>query len=251
MSGRPRNQIAWLVGGLLLVSGVLFALQILLFHDQRATGFYLLQDLAFLPLQALLATFVINELFKQRERQSWRRRINVVIGAFMSDVGTPLIARLIDFDRNQADLRASLRIESRWRGRELAEALRLVRSHDFSIDLGAGDLPELRALLCSKRDGLLRLLQSPSLSEHESFTDMLLAVTHLADELHLRSASADLGEADRRHLELDLRRAYSQLLPEWLGYLGHLRRNYPYIYSLILRTNPFDAAARVEVQSEP
>jgi hypothetical protein len=247
MTGQRRNELPLIVGGLLLISAVLFALQILLFHDQRATGFYLLQDLAYLPLQALLATFVINELFKQRERQAWRRRVNVVIGSFMAEAGMPLLGYLRAFDRNRVALQSGLRIDARWRAPEYAEALRLVQRHRFAVDLGEGDLGALQRFLAEKREALLHLLQNPSLSEHESFTDMLLAVTHLADELHFRRDTGDLGTADRRHLEADLERGYSLLVPEWLAYLRHLRTAYPFIYSLVLRTNPFDETASVAV----
>ena len=43
-------------------------------------------------------------------------------------------------------------------------------------------------------------------------------------------------------------RAYERLLSEWLGYLKHLKAQYPYLYSFAVRTNPFDAAARVSVE---
>lgn len=38
------------------------------------------------------------------------------------------------------------------------------------------------------------------------------------------------------------------LAREWLGHVEHLQREYPYLFSLAVRTNPFDAQAAVEVR---
>jgi len=45
----------------------------------------------------------------------------------------------------------------------------------------------------------------------------------------------------------DVRRAYGLLASEWLSYMKHLRDNYPYLFSLAMRTNPFDPQASPEV----
>jgi voltage-gated potassium channel len=37
----------------------------------------------------------------------------------------------------------------------------------------------------------------------------------------------------------DAKRAYSALVRQWVDYLQHLKRSYPYLFSLALRTNPF------------
>jgi hypothetical protein len=36
---------------------------------------------------------------------------------------------------------------------------------------------------------------------------------------------------------------YVLLVSEWLDYMQHLKRNYPYLFSLAIRTNPFDPEA--------
>jgi len=43
-------------------------------------------------------------------------------------------------------------------------------------------------------------------------------------------------------------RVYGLLVPEWLAYMKHLKKNYPYLFSLAMRTNPFDADASVVVR---
>ena len=94
---------------------------------------------------------------------------------------------------------------------------------------------------------VLSLLGNPNLLEHESFTDLLWAVFHLAEELGSRDRVSSLPESDREHLAGDIRRVNVLLSLEWLAYMQHLQEDYPYLFSLAVRTNPFDPDAKVEI----
>jgi hypothetical protein len=37
----------------------------------------------------------------------------------------------------------------------------------------------------------------------------------------------------------DIRRMYDNLASEWLDYVAHLKQDYPYLFSLVLRIHPF------------
>jgi len=95
---------------------------------------------------------------------------------------------------------------------------------------------------------LLRLLANPNLLEHDSFTNLLWAVFHLTDELAHRKDVNTILDSDYVHLAGDVKRAYVLLISEWLDYMKHLKVNYPYLFSLAMRTNPFDPEAKPEVQ---
>lgn len=71
------------------------------------------------------------------------------------------------------------------------------------------------------------------------------AVFHLTEELEARADLAHLPASDREHLAGDVRRAYVILISEWLRYMKHLKKEYPYLFSLAVRTNPFDEHASV------
>ena len=86
---------------------------------------------------------------------------------------------------------------------------------------------------------LLALLGNPSLLEHDRFTSLLWAITHLDEELEARPSIANLPEQDLAHLANDIRRFYDRLASEWLAYVEHLKSDYPYLFSLVLRTHPF------------
>ena len=79
--------------------------------------------------------------------------------------------------------------------------------------------------------------------EHDTFTDLLWAVCHLTEELECRKSPSSLPESDRQHLSNDIRRANSILIREWLSYMRHLQIEYPYMFSLAVRMNPFNPDA--------
>ncbi len=53
----------------------------------------------------------------------------------------------------------------------------------------------------------------------------------------------EIPDADSKHLAGDMERVYQMLMGEWLDYMKHLKDNYPFLFSLAIRTNPFDTEA--------
>lgn len=237
-----------LLAGLLAAASFLFyEIQILIFHDPRNTFFYMLQDLAFVPVQVLLVTLILNDLMARREKKALLNKMNMVIGAFFSEAGTEMISHLSRFDRKAGDLKPVLQIGASWGDAEFNEAMRKISSFKYEIDAGAHDLELLREFLSLKRAFILSLLENQNLLEHERFTDLLWAVSHLTEELKARNDVSRLPESDLRHLSGDIQRAYALLLSEWIEYLRHLKKAYPYIYSLAVRSNPLDGRGSVIV----
>ena len=81
------------------------------------------------------------------------------------------------------------------------------------------------------------------LIEHEDFSEALLAVFHLLDELSSRDKLNPLPDSDIQHLAGDIDRVYKKLVEQWLIYLRHLKGQYPYLFSLAIRKNPFNPEA--------
>ncbi len=233
---------------LIILSGGLYLVQIRLFHAERDTFFYLFQDLAFVPIQVLLVTVIVDQVLRIRERMALLKKLNMVIGAFFSEVGAGLLRSCIAFDRNASTLATLMQVSAEWDDRRFAETATLVRGHMASLDCRRGELVALRDLLLERRAFLLGLLENQNLLEHETFTELLWAVFHLMEELSLRRDMRELGQPDCEHLAGDIKRAYLLLLNEWLSYMEHLKKEYPYLFSLAVRTNPFNPEASVEVR---
>ena len=84
--------------------------------------------------------------------------------------------------------------------------------------------------------------------EHELFTDLLIATLHLKEELELRPGFTGLPEKDLQHLAGDTNRVYGLLTRQWLEYMAEVKVHYPFLFSLALRTNPFNPEASVVVR---
>ena len=244
---RLRGQI--LLGvALIALSAVLFVLQIRIFHDERDTFFYLFQDLAFVPIQVLLVTVIVDQVLRIRAKIAMLNKLNMVIGTFFSEVGTRLLRLFSGFDHHYDDIRRNLVVTKDWTDLKFSKVAKDVGSYNYRLDYKRRDLNELKMFLVAKRGFLLRLLENQNLLEHETFTDLLWAVFHLTEELEARENLAQLSKPDGEHIAGDMRRAYGSLIVEWLAYMKHLKNEYPYLFSLALRTNPFDPDVSVAVK---
>jgi len=227
--------------GLVLVglSLLLGTLHLAVFGNLRDLLFYLALDIVFVPVQVLLVTLIIERLLNEREKQAMMRKLNMVIGAFMGEVGAELLRRVDSFCGEAPDLARSLAVEDSWGRAEYRRALAFAEQYQAHLSPGPGQLVELRTFLLNRRPFVLSLLQNPNLLEHDRFTDLLWAICHLTEELEARRDFGDLPPSDHQHLQGDIRRANTLLIREWLSYMQHLQEDYPYIYSLAIRTNPF------------
>ena len=230
---------------LIALSAVLYLIQYLIFGQAGTISYYFFQDVAFVPIEVLLVTLIIHSLLNRREKLLLLKKLNMVIGAFFSEVGTGLAGLFIGFVPRFEIISKELKVDGSWNGHTFASAKSRLRKMDYSIDSRKSDLAPLKEFLLEKRTFLLRLLENPNLLEHDSFTELLWAIFHLADELNHRENLKDLPDTDLNHLSGDMERACTLVIIEWLAYMNHLKNDYPYLFSLAVRTNPFDPDASV------
>ncbi|MFC2155996.1 hypothetical protein ACFLRB_05870 [Acidobacteriota bacterium] len=237
------NKYKWyffLSFALIFSSVSIYVVQITFFYKPADTFFYLFQDLAFLPFEVLLVTFVIDGLMKKRGKQMLLNKMNMVVGIFFSEMGRQLLKLMASFDSHPEKICDFLSGGGKeWSDKFFKQARLQIKYYDFSLTVDSGSLKDLKNFLISKRDCLLRMLGNPNLLEHESFTDMLWAISHITEELSLHKDLSRLTGHDLHHLENDIKRGYARLVHEWIGYMKHLRDDYPYIFSLSIRDNPF------------
>jgi hypothetical protein len=237
----------YIVWALLLVSLFLYGLEYLIFGQFREIGFGLLGNLAFLPIYVLFVTLMIERVLKERDKLALRQKMNMVIGVFFSEVGTALIRDGFLFLEDQEELAKRVKISPQWSGTEFRQLASYLETAELKMASSLCSMAELKAFLVSKRGFLLGLLENPNLLEHDGFTDLLWAVFHLLEELEARQGLTDLPKSDLDHLSGDIRRAYSHLLRQWVVYLTHLKDDYPYLFSLAVRSNPLNPDACIEV----
>ena len=82
----------FLLGLLLILLSIFFyTVHYLIFRDKHHIFIYLLGDIAFVFIEVLLVTLIIHHLLGEREKRAMLKKLNMVIGAFFSEVGTPLL----------------------------------------------------------------------------------------------------------------------------------------------------------------
>ena len=247
MSRQNRRWLVIMAVGLVAISAVVMAIHYAIFRDAYHLFFYLLMDIAFLPLEVLIVGLILEWIVSMREKRALAHKLNMVIGAFFSELGTPLLAELLPTMSAAAEIRERLRLQASWKRENFHRASQFARNLSCAVDLTMIDLPALKTHLLGQRQFMLRLLENPNLLEHDRFTDLLWAVLHVEEELEARASLQDLRTSDEAHLELDVRRAFTQLLAEWVFYVSHLKEDYPYLFSLVMRMQPFQETPSAEV----
>jgi len=185
----------------------------------------------------------IEYMVAQRERRLRVRKLNMIAGVFFTEVGTNLLKKFSAHDPAIEEIRTALLVSHDWSDPDFARAAEILKNHVPRLDSRTIDLVDLHEFLVRNKSFLLSLLENPQMIEHENFIPLLLEVFHLTEELTLRKRLTDLPSADYDHLTEDVNRIYGFLIAEWLSYMKHLQQNYPHIFSLAMRTNPFDANA--------
>jgi hypothetical protein len=232
---------------MVLLSATTYFIHYLIFRDLHYIFIYFLSDIAFVFIEVLLVTLIIHNILDQREKASRLEKLNTVIGVFFSEIGTELLTYFSNLDPNLEKIRQDLLVQKNWTGKEFSLVSSHLKKYTYQVSPGKLDIDKLRDYLSGKRDFLLMMMENPNLMEHENFTELLRALFHLAEELKFRTQFAELPDADIAHIAGDIDRAYAKLVSEWLAYMGHLKDNFPYFFSLALRTNPFDRKATVIV----
>jgi hypothetical protein len=235
---------------LLISSVLLYLFDYAVFRDPHEILTFMLGEIAFLPLEVLLVTLVVDRLLWHMEMRNRLEKLNMLIGVFYVEVGTNLLAYLSDVDPNLEVVRSNLQVSSHWSHEEFARVARSLEEYNYKIDIFRVDLEQLHSMLSLERDFFLRLIENPALMEHESFTDLLLAIFHLTEELARRPSLEGLPKSDLAHLKIDTERTYERLAQEWLGYMKSLKTSYPYLFHLAMRTNPFDQTASAVVMEK-
>lgn len=190
----------------------------------------------------------IEYMIEMRERSLRMEKLNMIVGVFFSEVGTNLLKKFSAIDPDIQEIRSALIVSNNWSDDDFLKANSQLKAHSYRLDSRALSLEELHVSLSENKKLMLTLLENPQLFEHDRFTNLLQAVFHLSEELIARRKFGDLPKADYDHISGDMNRVYSQLVIEWLVYMNHLKKKYPYLFSLAMRTNPFDTNASVIVR---
>lgn len=192
--------------GLTVISAAIYALQVLIFKDPGTTAFYILQDMAFMPITIAVATLLVGYLMDEKSKAERIARSRILTSSFFSIVGCEMLEVLYSL-------------------------------YDPSKDKIRWDLETyvyIQTLLNDHLSEILTIASNPNLLEHESFTDLLWAALHLREEMDYYVAHKATAR-DENHIQGDAKRVYLLLEENWKEYADFIRKEYPYFYRTIKR----------------
>jgi hypothetical protein len=215
---------------LIVFSLTIYSLHFYIFHDMRHIMIYFIGDIAFLGVQALIAYFAIDRLLSYREKMATMKKLNMLAGIFFYDLGIKVFNTLTGLVIECKECQKHICIEGSWTNKDFQKRKKALPRLQIGLRYDPKVLQELTGKLQKGKDLIIRLMENPSLHEHEIFSDMLLAIFHLTEELLRRDSLAKNSPEDKQHLINDTKRAYIYLAQLWLEYMQHLKDNYKYLY---------------------
>ncbi|NVM02604.1 MAG: two pore domain potassium channel family protein [Candidatus Helarchaeota archaeon] len=210
-------------------------------HPATQAGKYLAIFLIIMGVGTFLGVIsnLTEMILSKSEKQTMMKKLNVVIGVFLSEFGAKLLSVLSNYDPTLDKIRSELILEEDWAEEDCLKLRKHLMNYKENIEAEKVDFDYIKTLLSDNKDFLLILLENPILLEHESFNDLMQACFHLYEELVSRTDYSPLTEMDRNNLIVDIKRVYHLLIIQWFEYMKYLKDNYPYLFSYSIRTNPF------------
>ena len=231
---------------LIIASAILYAFAYVGFHEPDRVLFYIVIDLAFIPLDILIVVLVIESIIDKKEKE-------VIFEKFYSELGNDLLESFSRINEHNTKITDALANIDSWENKDFEKAYKYIESNGITFK---PKIPEnekkdfiinLKTLLHSNRNFLINLIENPNLLEKDSFSGLILAIFHLQDELEHRTDLNQVSKNDFEHLLGDINRVYCKLTYQWIMYLQYLNKHYPYMSSIVLRTNPFNPKAKIYI----
>ncbi|CDM68744.1 hypothetical protein CM240_1586 [Clostridium bornimense] len=237
---KKRTKETMIIGGALIALSLLLHYgHYLIFQDLHHTLIFLVADLAFIPMEVFFTTLVLDKFLEKRQNQHLFEKLNMIIGVFYTEVGTRLLYRFAESDDDIEDLKENAVVNLNCSETTFKQLETIVENHNYVVNMDKVDLKSLRDLLDYEKDLLINLITNPTLLEHEEFTEMMMSIMHLREELDSR-CSESMEEYEIIHISSDISKAYKYLAKEWVRYMKYLKNNYPQLFLKAVINNPFD-----------
>ena len=120
---------------LILLSAFFYCLHFAVFGDPHHIFIYLLGDISFVFIEVLLVTLIIHQLLSEREKRSMLKKLNMVIGAFFSEVGTDLLKYFWSFDTEPESFGRHLVVDNDWSPERFDKIEAVLKDRDFQINI--------------------------------------------------------------------------------------------------------------------
>ncbi|CEN75997.1 Uncharacterised protein [[Clostridium] sordellii] len=215
---------------LIALSAVMFLIHYLVFGQALNTAYYSLMNLCFIPINSLVVTIILEKFIDYRAKKDRIEKINMLVGIFFTEVGGKLMHLIIDSDKDAKNYITNFE--------DLNNIKKCLNEYDYKVDMNNIDLCSIKNILLENNNLFVTLISNENVFQHQIFTDLLMSVVHLRDEIIFMEKDDNL-ELNINHLENDVIRVYKNISIQWISYLEYLNKSYPFLYNNAIRVNPF------------
>ena len=239
---RKKVSIRFLVIFFSVLSVVMLAIHHAIFHENAYwANFLLLHELALMPLEFVVVTLGLEKIMELSHKRENQAKISMIESLFFSESGSDMLRYLVscDADQDVQQLRSIMNVQRDWSIKQIRQAKNAVKTITYEVDISKVDFFGLHYHLSTRHSYFLKIIENPALSGHERFTELLLHIYHLWEELEYRTDLYNLPEADRIYLCEIANSVYRELAVEWMQNATDLLLHQPERLDHVLRTNPF------------
>jgi len=219
---------------------VIYSIKNIFYGDHHSSFKFIFNALGILPVNLLLMTFIFNKLLTVHNRDEKRKKRDMLMGVFFSECGCKILRMMAKLDTNKEQLYNCSSKPDLWEGKHYENIRKTFQNYRSSFRASASDLSTIHTFLNDYHRYILTLINHPALVDHGGFADLIWSLFHLEDELNRRPDFSSLPLTDMEHLQGDLSRVYENILIQWMDHIVYLKNNYPYLFSLAMRTSPFN-----------
>lgn len=224
---------------MIIISLCTYALHYAIFRDAHHIFIFFVHDIAFLPLEVILVSLVFERLIERAEKGSAMQKSHMIESVFFSESGSDMLRYLVSLDRRRDELQSRICPDESWREADFASVRQFTASRGFDVRAEDIDFYALHYHLSTRHSYFLKVIENPALMEKDRFTDLILEIYHLWEELNVYDNLYELSPVDRAALAVTVNSIYRLLTEEWLDNAEYLICNQKYRVGSMMRSNPF------------
>lgn len=241
MFGDDEKKQSFLKSFILILLVIMFYyIYYLIFGGIKSLMESLVMSIATIPLDILVTGFIANYIVEKKDREKKENEMNMIIGIFYNQVGTEVLNILVKSDSCVEEIRQAASIKKDWGDEQYQLLYEEFNKYEYCVDMNKINLKELKKVLIKNAEFFIDLILNPTIQDKELFTETIVAMIHLKDELNDRFIGDELDDYEKVHITIDLNMAYKALALRWIDYMYHLQKLYPQLFTKALVTSPFD-----------
>ncbi len=229
-----------IVIGLLCTSVLLYLLHYLIFRDLHHIGIFFLHELASMPLEVILVTLFFDRIIDKASEEENQSKLSIIETLFFNESGGNMLRYLTSFDPHSTQLAGILHVNMDWKATDYSNARKQLKAYSFHLDVEKVDFFGLHYHLDERHSYYRNILENPALTQSSEFTEMVMKIYLLWEELDCRTDLYNLDLQEKHYLGELLTEIYQELAEYWLDNAhNHSIHNRPRLHRLI-ETSPFE-----------